>query len=170
MTVANISTFGTSCTVISTVTFPAGFSIKEDFPDDVEPVLVGNQTVRSVKMLMDGSLYSYIVAKHIPVDISVVAGSDSDINLRIVLDSSKIKQKLLPISDWVTLAVSYPDGEVATFIKGTILEGPPARSPGMGGRMKTNTYKFAFEDVATVGNSVLGSAVSIATTALKILG
>lgn len=170
MTAANISAQGISCTVVSTVTFPYGFSIKEDFPDDVDPITIGNQTVRSSKMLVDGSLYTYITAKPIEVTISVLPGTKSDTNLGVILSASKVQQQLIPLPDSLSLVISYPDGVTATLIMGSMVSGPPARGVSRDGRIKTNQYQMVFQDSVTIGNSVVGSIASIASAAMKILG
>lgn len=168
--VANVTAFGVSCTVLSTVTFPYGFTIKEDFPDDVDPIQIGDQTVRVPQMLLDGTLYSYATAKPIEVAISVTPGSRSDSNLGIILAASKVKQQLIPIPDFITMVITYPDGVISTLINGSMVSGPPARSIQSSGRIKTNTYKMVFQDSASVGSSLVGTITSVGSAILRNLG
>ena len=169
MTVANVSAFGTSCTIVSTVTFPSGFNVS-DFADDVDPIQVGNLTIRTRQMLMDGSIHTRLSANPIEVTLAVIPGSPSDKNLQVLFNASRVRQKLLPIPDFIGMMISYPDGVTSALIDGSIISGPPVRSVSMSGRIKTNQYGFVFADNATIGDSVVGTLLSVASAGLRYLG
>lgn len=169
MTVANVSSFGIQATLISTVTFPYGFQLTK-FPDDSDPIQVDDLTVKAFEMLMDGRLITFQVAKPVQVAISVIPGSNDDINLGVILSATQIRAKLIPIPDILILMISYPDGTISTLTSGAMISGPPARSVTSAGRLKTNTYKFVFGESTNIGSSLIGSVAGIGATGANIIG
>ncbi|WVW37736.1 putative structural tail fiber protein [Aeromonas phage Gekk3-15] len=169
MSISDVSGFGLKCAILSTATFPYGFSISK-FPDDVDPIVISELTVRKLQMLLDGKMLSYQTANPVEVAISVIPGSPDDINLGIILSASQVKDQLIPLPDTVIMTITYPDGSTSVLADGTMLSGPAAKSVMASGRMKTSTYKFAFGASATVGNGLLSSATSLFAAGANILG
>lgn len=161
----NVSGFGTKVTIVSTTTFPYGFTISQ-LSDDVDPVSIENLEVAKHQMLLNGDLLTYKTANPAIVDVSVIPGSSDDANLSVILSASRIKQQIVPIPDIVVMTIAYPDGAVSVLAKGSIISGPPARSVMASGRAKSNKYRFAFGEVVTVGQSGASTLASIGTIIL----
>lgn len=168
MSVANVSGFGATCNIVSTATFPYGFSLSK-LADDVDPIVVEDLEIKKFEMLLDGSMLSYRTANPVLVSLSVIAGSVDDANLGIILSASQIRGKLIRLPDTIWLTVSYPDNTISTFTRGAMLSGPPAKSVLSSGRYKTSTYKFAFTDSTSAGAGAVSSLTSIGNTVLRIL-
>lgn len=160
MSVANVSGFGAQINIVSTVTFPYGFSV-DQFPDDVDPIQINELTVKKYEMLIDGRMIHYGTANPVEMAVSVIAGSDNDINLGIILSAARVRRQILPIPDMIIMVVTYPDDIITTLTNGTIISGPPLRGIGVNGKIRTNTYRFAFGTSITVGAGGLSSAASI---------
>lgn len=168
----NISGAGLSVLIASTVSFPFGFVV-EEWADDTDPLTFTEIEPTGDETTIDGGIYTFKRATKVYVTLSVIPGSESDQNLRILLDAQKLS---LNINDMLSLAadlrdltimtISYPDGEVAILSGGTLQKGPPLRSVMSSGRTRTNTYTFVFGSSASATtSSLLGTAVSIASTA-----
>lgn len=139
----DVSGFGLKATIVALQSFPMGFTVQQ-FSDDIDPLEIQDDTPGAYEMLYDGSLFAYTQASPILVKISVLPGSEDDINLKILLSSRRMANKLLPISDVTSMVVSYPDGGKTVFSNGSIISGPPADSIKQEGRKRGNTYTFAF--------------------------
>lgn len=138
----DLTAHGTSVKVVALQTFPMGFSLKE-FADDKDPISVQDDEVGGVEMLYDGTLYPFTRANALRVAISVIPGSNEDINLKILLAARRMRKKIDIIPDVTSIVISYPAGGDVVFSNGTIMTGPPADSIA-GGRRRGNTYTFAF--------------------------
>jgi hypothetical protein len=143
----DISGFGSSVIVVALSSFPMGFSITE-FADDIDPFVVEPIEPTGFEMLYDGSLFAYDKAAPIKVNLSVVAGTSDDINLKILLQARKGSAQILNIPDITSMVVSYPDGGRVMFSNGTIIGGPLADTLQTIGRKKGNTYNFVFGSFA----------------------
>jgi hypothetical protein len=160
----DISAFGTGITVIATTSFPVGFSISS-FADDEDPLNVENTEVSGYEKLYDGSIFTYDKTSPLLLSVGVIAGSDDDINLKILMQMRKSSPQLLPLPDTTSMVICYPDGGKVAMSNGTILSGPLADSLTAQGRRKGNVYHFVFgtfagaqsasELVATVAQNVL---------------
>jgi hypothetical protein len=161
----NISGFGLKVTVLAIQTFPMGFTLSE-FADDVDPIAIEETQPSDFEMLYDGSLFAFEKAAPILASVSVIPGSDDDMNLRMLLQAKKGARSLFPVEDITSMVISYPGGGRVTLTEGTILKGPLADSVIQSGRKKGNTYSFAFGSFAgmqsglqtalTIGQNVLG--------------
>lgn len=160
MSQENISGSGTKVTIVSTVTFPYGFTINSLSDDDI-PINVENLEVAKYEMLLNGRMLPFGVAKPVIVELAVVPGSNDDANLSVLLSASRIRQQIVPIYDIIVMTINYPNGAVNIFSGGAMLSGPPAFSVMSNGRLRTNKYKFAFGIDAGIGNSAIASAASV---------
>jgi hypothetical protein len=153
--------------VLAIQSFPMGFNIKS-LADDVDPLVVEETEPVGFEMLHDGSLFSYDKAAPIKVSITVIPGSDEDINCKILLQSKKGSVKLIPLSDSTSMVITYPDGGRVILSGGTIVRGQMADSIMMTGRKKGNTYTFVFGSFA--GAQSAGQLVaSVAQNVLSLL-
>ncbi|XAO36888.1 tail fiber protein [Pseudomonas phage WP1] len=90
--------------------------------------------------------YSPLTRLLLEVPVSVIAGSEDDINLRILLNSKKGSFRFLPgsIPDMTTLMATLPDGGRTVLSNGTIIKGPAIDTIQNTGRRKGNTYTSVF--------------------------
>lgn len=160
----DISAFGTSITCLALSSFPMGFSISQ-FADDADPLSIEEIEPTGSEMLYDGSIFFFDKAAAVKLSISVIAGSDDDINMKILLQARKGTPSIIPLPDITSMAISYPDGGRIMLTNGSIYKGPIGDSLLASGRKKGNTYSFQFgsfagaqsvkELIATVAQSVL---------------
>ncbi len=160
----DVSGFGTGITIVALQSFPMGFSLSQ-FADDTDPIVFEEVETSDIELLYDGSLFAYDVASAVRMSVSVIPGSNDDINLKILLSARKGSSSIIPLPDTTTAVISYPDGGRVILSNGTITKGPLADSITQQGRRKANTYSFAFgsfggfqsakQVVATVASTVL---------------
>ncbi len=139
----DISGFGTGITVISTTSFPYGFQI-DAFADDEDPLNVENTEVSGYEKLYDGSIFTFDKTSPLLLSVGVIAGSDDDLNLKVLMQMRKSSPQLLPQIDTTSMVICYPDGGKVAMSNGTILSGPLADSLTAQGRRKGNVYHFVF--------------------------
>jgi len=163
----NVSGFGTNIIVLAVQTFPVGFKITQ-FADDSDPLTMDTVEPSGFEMLYDGSMFVYTKAAPIKMSVSVIPGSDDDINLKILLQTRSIKTNLLPIDDFVSAIITYPDKGRILLTNGTILSGPLGDSITTIGRKKSNTYNFVF-GVFAGAQSATEIAAGVLTNVLSIL-
>lgn len=163
----NVSGFGTSIVVLALQSFPMGFVLKA-FADDVDPISAREVEPVGYEMLYDGDLFAYDKATPVEVAVSVIPGSDDDINLKILLQSKKGAAKILPLPDITSMVITYPDKGRVILSKGTILRGPLVDSITTMGRKKGNTYTFVF-GAFSGAQSATQVVAGIAQGALDIL-
>jgi len=80
------------------------------------------------------------------VVISVIAGSDDDINLAILADNNRVGKGKFPVQDTITLTKVFADGSIEVYANGVITNAPIGTGVASAGRLKTKTYSFAFEN------------------------
>lgn len=163
----NISGFGTKATILALQTFPMGFTVDE-FADDVDPISIEETQPSDFEMLYDGSLYAFEKAAAVMVNMSVIPGSDDDLNLRMLLQAKKGSPSLFPIEDVTSMIITYPNNGRVMLTGGTILKGPLADSILQTGRKKGNTYTFAFGSFAGM-QSGLQTALTVGQNLLSLL-
>jgi hypothetical protein len=162
----NISGFGLSIVVIAISSFPNGFALSE-FADDTDPLTVDQLEPTGYEQLYDGSLFFYDKTAPIKVSVSVIPGSADDTNLKILLQGRKGSPPHLPIPDITSMVITYPDGGIVGFSKGSIVSGPLSDTVQSAGRKKSNTYDFIF-DVFAGAQSPLEIAATVARFGLSI--
>lgn len=162
----DIGAHGLSITVIAAQSFPMGFQLSQ-FSDDANPLDVKDTEPFGYELLYDGGMFAFDKATAIELSVSVIPGSDDDINLKILLQSKKGGASILPIPDVLTMVVSYPTGTVM-LTKGTIISGPLADTVQASARKKGNTYRFVFNSFAGAQSSfeVIGT---IAQNVINVL-
>jgi len=160
----DISGFGTGITIVTTATFPLGFELTQ-FADDEDPLNVENTEVSGYEKLYDGSIFTFDKTSPILLSVGVIANTEDDINLKILLQNRKSSPQILPLGETTTMIICYPDGGKVAMSNGTILAGPLADSLTAQGRRKGNVYHFVFgtfagaqsasELVASIGSNIL---------------
>jgi hypothetical protein len=162
----DISGFGTGITIIAINSFPMGVPVSQ-FADDKDPIVITPMETVGWKMLYDGSLFQYAKADPIRVSISVIAGSEDDINLKLLLQGSLASAGVLPLPNTTSMVLNYPVGYVM-LSNGTIYRGPIADTVQASGRKAGNTYDFAFGSFFGAQSS-LEAITQLATSALSSL-
>lgn len=163
----DVSAFGTSILVAAVQTFPIGFELTQ-FSDDKDPIQFEETETTGYEFLFDGTPFFFDKASVIKVAISVVAGSDDDINLKLLLQARKGSQSIIPIPDTTTMTITYPDGGRVVLASGSIISGPFADSVTQEGRRRGNTYHFAFGTFAGA-QSATQLIASVAQNLLSLL-
>ncbi|ATW57895.1 hypothetical protein CNR33_00049 [Pseudomonas phage tabernarius] len=146
----NIGGHGTSITIVALNSFPVGFQLTK-LADDVDPISHKEVTTNGYKKLIDGSLFFYSQTAPIEVSVSVVPGSDDDINCKILLQAQKGGLQIIPLPDITTMIITYPKGRVL-LTNGSIVSGPLLDSIADTARKKSNTYTFVFANFAGMQN------------------
>lgn len=149
--------------LIASNTHPIGIAI-ESFPDDVDPISFSPINIKEMQMDLNGNPVSWAVGAVIPVNISVIPGSDDDEQLYVLFNANRASGFMSPKRDEITLTISYPDNSMKIFSKGRIISGTPSIGAAASGRMTTKTYGFAFADMTNISvKSFLYSAFGLLT-------
>ena len=141
----NISGFGSALSIIASKTFPIGLYLTE-FADDSDPLDIPSIQVADKAMGVNGDLIIWSRAIPINVNVSVIPGSFTDINLAILLEANRVGRGKIGARDVITFTWAYPAGNFITILNGAITDGPPASSVASSGRFKSKTYSFSFEN------------------------
>lgn len=142
---ADVSGQGLSVTVKASKTFPGGFQITE-FADDTDPLDLPAVAVAETSMDVNGNLVTASSPQPQVVSVAVLPGSEADKNLQVLLQANRAAKGRLPTRDVITLVVGYGDGSSTTCREGRIINGPAGKGVASAGRMKSQTYQFAFQD------------------------
>ena len=159
----DVSAFGTTISILATQSFPVGFTI-ENFADDKDPLKIENIEATGYVFLIDGSLFIFDKAAVIKVDVSTIAGSDDDINLKTMLQARKGSSSIINLPDVTTMTIAYGNGGIVMFTNGSIVSGPLGDSIEQSGRHPSNTYTFVFSDFA--GAQSVAEVVNVALQAI----
>src|SRR5262245_29876650 len=133
----DISGFGAVVSLVASNTFPAGIALTQ-FADDGDPFDQPTVRIGDVAMGLNGDLISWRRATPLPVTVSVIPGSQDDLNLSVLANANRVGQGKSSAQDVITVTAAYPDGSVVTFSGGAITDAPFARSISSAGRLKTN--------------------------------
>ncbi len=142
----NVSGFGTSVNILASVTYPIGLQITE-FADNSDPLDVPSLQIGDVAMGLNGDLITWSKANPIKITISVIAQSDNDTALSILVAANRVGRGKISARDVITMVVSYPgtNRTPVTLINGIITSGIPLSPVSSDGRLKTRSYEFSFE-------------------------
>jgi len=147
----NVSGFGTSVNILASVTYPIGLQITE-FADNSDPLDIPSLQIGDVAMGLNGDLITWSKANPIKVTISVIAQSDNDTALSILVAANRVGRGKISTRDVITMVVSYPGSNrtPVTLINGVITNGVPLSPVSSDGRLKTRSYEFSFESYVGV--------------------
>lgn len=143
----DISGFGLRLNLRASVTFPAGVTITQ-FADDGDPLDIPSQQVADKAMGLNGDLIVWSKANPILVTINVIANSDDDRNLSVLLNANRVGKGKRSARDVITFTGIYPDNRQVTLTQGKITDGMVSNSVASAGRLKTKAYAFAFENAS----------------------
>lgn len=141
----DISGYGLRANVKASITFPNGFDVTE-WADDTDPLDSESIQIRDKAMGLNGDLVTWSKATPLPIAMGVIPNSEADKNLAALFEANRSGKGKTGVRDVVTITWVYPDGSTATFTEGAITDGPATLSVASAGRIKTNVYKFAFEN------------------------
>lgn len=141
----NISGYGFRINCIASNTFPVGFIISE-FADDADPFDVPSLQIADSAMGLNGDLISWSKANPIKITLNVIAESQSDLALAILLEANRVGRGKIGARDIITLTGIYPDGNFITLTNGIITDGLPGNAIASAGRLKSKSYQFSFEN------------------------
>lgn len=142
----DISGFGLRVVVQASNTFPAGFSVTQ-FADDADPLDLPSLQVADKAMGLNGTMATWSKANPVPMTLNVMPGTTDDDNLQVLLAANRASAGRRPARDLITATIIYPDGRTTRCMRGKITDGPFGKSVASAGRMKSNGYIFAFEDI-----------------------
>lgn len=141
----DISATGLSLIIQASNTFPAGIPIST-FADNGDPLDLPAVDITQTAVDINGNLVSWSAPTPQTVTINVLAGSEEDENLAILLDANTARRGRRPTSDIITLVASYGDGSITTARNGRITNGSRGNSIASEGRLKSKQYTFIFQD------------------------
>ena len=142
----DISAQGIKVSILSTPTFPQGFTVTE-FATDADPIVIEDIDITQSEVGVNGDMVSWNRAVVVRVEINVIPNSESDKNLMILAIANRAAKNKVSTHDNVTMIVAYPDGTIRTFSNGNIAAGSIANSMGNDGKIRSKNYKFAFATV-----------------------
>ncbi|MCC8381091.1 MULTISPECIES: phage tail fiber protein [Xenorhabdus] len=141
----DISATGLSLVIQASTTFPAGIQITQ-FADDADPLDLPAVDIAQTGMDINGNLTYWSTPTPQTVTINVLAGSEEDENLAILLEANTAKKGRRHAGDIITLVASYGDGSTTTARNGKITNGSRGNSAASAGRLKSKQYTFVFQD------------------------
>lgn len=143
----NVNGFGVVVNIIADKTYPVGMSVTQ-FADDADPITINDVKIADTAMGLNGDLLLWNRATPLPLTLSVVPGSDDDINLQILADANRVAQGKNSAGDVITATIVYPDGSVVTLQDGAITDAAFGRGIQSSGRQRTKVYNFSFANKA----------------------
>lgn len=143
---SDISGAGLKVTIISPITFPAGFTVTE-WATDADPLTIEDLEVSNSEVGVNGDFVSWHRAAVKRLEMNVIPNTESDKNLKILTQANMVEKNKLAIADEITAIVSYPDGTTSTFSGGVIAAGKIANSVTNDGKIRSGNYKFQFAKV-----------------------
>lgn len=141
----DISATGLSLIIQASNTFPAGIPITT-FSDEGDPLDLPAVDITATAVDINGNLVSWSAPTPQAVTINVLAGSEEDENLAILLDANTARRGRRHASDIITLVASYGDGSITTARNGRITNGSRGNSISNNARLKSKQYTFIFQD------------------------
>ncbi|MCP9268849.1 hypothetical protein M5U04_12295 [Xenorhabdus sp. XENO-1] len=141
----DVSATGLSLVIQATKTFPSGIQITQ-FADDADPLDLPAVDIAQTGMDINGNLTAWSTPTPQTVTINVLAGSEEDENLSILLEANTAKRGHRHAGDVITLVASYGDGSTTTARNGKITNGSRGNSAASAGRLKSKQYTFVFQD------------------------
>lgn len=141
----DISGTGLSIIVKASNTFPTGI-LCTSFPDDTDPMDFPEVTITEYGMGLNGDLVTWSAPQALQFSLSLIPGTEEDIAMEFLLEANRVAKGKRSAKDEITIVASYPDGTVKTLKPGRIVSGVPGKGVASGGRVKTSTYGFVFEN------------------------
>ena len=141
----DISGTGLSIIVKASNTFPQGI-LCTSFPDDTDPLDFPEVTITEYGMGLNGDLITWTSPQPLPFSLSLIPGTEEEIAMAFLFEANRVAKGKKSAKDEITIVVNYPDGTVKTLRPGRIVSGQTGKGIASGGRTKTPTYGFVFEN------------------------
>ncbi len=146
----DISGFGLRAQIIASNTFPVGIFFTQ-FADDSDPIDYPSLQIAEAAMGLNGDLVRWSKANPIKASISLIAGSQDDIIMGLLMEANRVGSGKNGARDIITMTVIYPNNTFVTLIHGVFTDGMPSNGVSSAGRLKSKTYNFAFENKIGIG-------------------
>lgn len=144
----DVSATGLSLTIRFSVTFPSGFTFTE-FADDADGWDAPAIDLGTVAMNLNGEMVFSSAPVPMLRTINAIPGSPGERNLAIAAEANRVAKGKRSARDIVTIVANYPDGSTETLDLGKMTNGMLGKSVASAGRIKSKSYNFAFEQMAT---------------------
>lgn len=141
----NISGYGLVVNVLASNSFPVGLLLTE-FADDSDPFDIAELQIADKAMGLNGDLITWSKPNPIIVTLNVIPQSFADLNLAILLEANRVGRGKIGARDIITMTATYPNGSPIVLINGVITDGIPGSPVASSARLKSKSYKFAFEN------------------------
>lgn len=141
----DVSGTGLSILVKASNTYPQGI-LCTCFADDSDPMDFPEVTITEYGMGLNGDLITWTSPQALPFSISLVPGTEEEIAMDFLLEANRAAKGKKSAKDVITIVANYPDGTRKTLKNGKIISGLPGKGVTSGGRIKTPTYGFVFEN------------------------
>jgi len=141
----DVSGTGLSILVKASNTYPQGI-LCTCFADDSDPMDFPEVTITEYGMGLNGDLITWTSPQALPFSISLVPGTEEEIAMDFLLEANRAAKGKKSAKDVITIVANYPDGTRKTLKNGKIISGLPGKGVASGGRIKTPTYGFVFEN------------------------
>lgn len=141
----DVSGTGMSILVQASMTYPQGI-LCTAFADDTDPMDFPDVTITEYGMGLNGDLITWTSPQALPFSISLVPDTEEDRALSFLLEANRAAKGKRPAKDVITIVAMYPNGTKKTLKSGRIVSGPLGKGVASGGRVKTPTYGFVFEN------------------------
>lgn len=141
----DVSGTGLSILVRASKTFPQGI-LCTNFPDDNDPLDYPEITITEYGMGLNGDLITWTSPQALQFSLSLTPGTDEQLAMDFLLESNRAAKGKKSAKDVITIVINYPNGTKRILKTGRIISGPPGDGVASGGRIKTPTYGFVFEN------------------------
>lgn len=141
----DVSGTGLSIVVKASNTYPNGI-LCTAFADDTDPLDFPDLTIAEYGMGLNGDLIVWSSPQALQFSLSIVPGTPEAEALDYLFEANRVAKGKKGARDTVTIIAIYPDGTRKTLKNGKIVSGPAGRGVASGGRIKTATYGFVFEN------------------------
>lgn len=141
----DVSGTGLSIWITATNTFPKGILVTS-LPDDTDPLNFDDLTITEYGMGLNGDLVTWSSPQALPFQLSVIPNTPEEADLAFLLEANRVAKGKHSARDIITIVVNYPNGTKKTLKNGRIVSGPSCKGVASGGRIKTPTYGFVFEN------------------------
>ena len=145
----DISGFGLVVNLLASNTLPVGATITQ-FSDDSDPLDFASIKIADTALGLNGDLLVWAKAVPLPAVLNVVPGSIDDITLQVLADANRVGKGKTSAADVITMTVIYPDGSVVILNNGRLTDAMFGKSVSGGGRLKTKSYAFTFQNKSGV--------------------
>ena len=141
----DISGTGLSILVRASNTYPQGI-LCTAFPDDTDPFDFPEITITEYGMGLNGDLVTWSSPQPLQFSLSLIPGTPEQVAMEFLFEANRVAKNKMSAKDTITIVAMYADGTTKTLKPGRIVGGIPGKGVASGGRIKTPTYNFVFEN------------------------